>query len=323
MIEEKLNSLSNKLTRKNLGRGFGAPHNKTPLKKNNNMNYSNLINFFSNFKDNIIIKQIKKQLIKFVFKDRHTPFNKTKKIFLNKKYFIKNFFYDVYDYSHITQLVYSSYEHEHFLFYLNTFKENENFIDIGSNIGMHSFFILKYLRPKKVISVEPQSLCVHLQKKTLEGNIELASEKIEFINSAVGYKERNIKIFRNNTGSGTLVDDFGKEIIDLNNINTLEVTHTSVEDIFKKVTNGITNIKIDTQGAEIMILEEISKSNFIDNINKIIFEINLNEIDRLRNILNKYLNKFKLTDFNSFEVSINELHKHVKKDLVLSNLSLK
>ena len=44
------------------------------------MNFSSLINFFSNFKDNAIIKQIKKQLIRFIFKDRHTPFKKTKKI---------------------------------------------------------------------------------------------------------------------------------------------------------------------------------------------------------------------------------------------------
>ena len=287
------------------------------------MSFSSLINFFSNFKDNIIIKQIKKRLIRFVFKDRHTPFKKTKKIFLNEKYFIKNFFYDVYDYSHISQLVYSSYEHEHFLFYLDSFKENENFIDIGSNIGVHSFFVLKYLKPKKVISIEPQGLCMHLQKKTLEGNTELSPEKIEFINSAVGHNEKNIKIFRNNTGSGTLVDDFGKEYVDLNNVNTLEVTHISVEDIFKKVTSDITNIKIDTQGAEIIILEEISNSNFINNINRIIFEINLNQIDRLKDVLKKYLNKFKLTDFNNSEVSINELHKHVKKDLVLSNVIIK
>ena len=31
-------------------------------------------------------------------------------------------------------------------------------------------------------------------KKTLESNIEINSKKIEFINSAVGYKEKNIKL---------------------------------------------------------------------------------------------------------------------------------
>ena len=35
--------------------------------------------------------------------------------------------------------------------------------------------------------------------------------KINFINSAIGHKETNIKIFRNNTGSGTLVNDFGSD----------------------------------------------------------------------------------------------------------------
>ncbi len=51
-----------------------------PTKQDIDMNFSSLINFFSNFKDNAIIKQIKKQLIRFIFKDRHTPFKKTKKI---------------------------------------------------------------------------------------------------------------------------------------------------------------------------------------------------------------------------------------------------
>ena len=39
----------------------------------------------------------------------------------------------------VQQILYSSYEDKHFSFYLNSFKDNENFIDIGSNIGTHSF----------------------------------------------------------------------------------------------------------------------------------------------------------------------------------------
>lgn len=287
------------------------------------MSFFNLINFFSDFKDNIIIKKLKNKLIQFIFKDRHKPFKKTKKIYLSKNYSIKNFYIDVYDYSHVQQILYSSYEDKHFSFYLNSFKDNENFIDIGSNIGTHSFFVLKYLKPKKVISIEPQSLCMHLQKKTLESNIEINSKKIEFINSAVGYKEKNIKLFRNNSGSGTLINDFGKDHIDLNNLSTLEVNHISIEYIFKKIDNGVTNIKIDTQGAEISILEEIYNSDFINNINKIVFEINLNEIDRLKTVLKKYLKKFELTNFNNSKVSIDEVHRYVKNDLVLSNISLK
>jgi len=287
------------------------------------MKFSNLINFFSNINDYIIIKQIKKQIIKFFFKDRHTPFKKTKKIYLNKKYFIKNFYYDVYDYSHINQIFYSSYENKHFSYYLNSFKENENFIDISSNIENHSYFVLKYLKPKKVISIEPQGLCMHLQKKTLENNIEINSEKIEFINSAVGQNEKSIKLFRNNSGSGTLINDFGKDYVDINNLTILEVTHISIQDIFKKISNEITNIKIDTQGAEMKILEEIYNSNFIDNIKKIIFEINLNEIDGIKTVLRKYLKKFELTDLNNSNILINKVDRYVKEDIVLSNISLK
>ena len=96
-----------------------------------------------------------------------------------------------------------------------------------------------------------------------------------------------------------MINDFGKEHIDMNNLSTLEVTHISIEDIFKKIDNGVTNIKIDTQGAEIKILEELYNSNFINNINKIVFEINLNEIDGLKTVLKRYFKKFELTDFNN------------------------
>lgn len=265
------------------------------------MKFSKLINFLSNFVDGKIIKKIKNWLINFNFKDRHKPFKKIKKIYLNRKYHINNFYYDAYDYSHVSQLIYSSYEQDNFSYYLNSFKENENFIDIGSNIGVHSFFILKYLNPKNVISIEPQKLCIDLQKKTLKNNIELNADKIHFINSAVG-KKANIKMLRNNTGSGTLVDDFGKDYIDKNNLNTLAITKIIIEDIFKRISNNVTNIKIDTQGSEIDILEEIYSSKFINNVNKIIFEVNLNRIDEFKTILKNYTGKFKLINFNESKI---------------------
>ena len=66
-------------------------------------------------------------------------------------------------------------------FYLNSFLSDEIFIDIGSNIGTHSFFILKYLSPFKVLSIDPQKICIYLQKKTLSSNKDLNKEKIEFM----------------------------------------------------------------------------------------------------------------------------------------------
>ena len=93
------------------------------------MKFSKLINFLSSFNDRKIVKKLKDKLINFNFADRHVPFKETKKIYLNQKYFINNFHYDVYDYSHVSQLIYSSYEKDIFSYYLNSFKEGENFIE--------------------------------------------------------------------------------------------------------------------------------------------------------------------------------------------------
>ena len=53
------------------------------------MKYSSLIKFFANFQDGFIVTKLKNFLIKLNFRDRHTPFQKTRKYYINKKYFIE------------------------------------------------------------------------------------------------------------------------------------------------------------------------------------------------------------------------------------------
>lgn len=283
------------------------------------MTFAKLIYFLSKFTDSIIFNKIKTKLINFVFQDRHTPLKKTKKVYINQNYYIDNFYYDVQDYSHVSQIIYSSYEKDIFIYYLNNFKANENFIDIGSNIGIHSFFVLKYLNPKKVISIEPQKLCIDLQKKTLQNNTNLKSENINFINSALGPKKSKIQVFRGNSGSGSILNDFGNDPINPSNLYTFSITNKSIKDIFKLISNNVVNIKIDVQGSEMYILEELFKSDHIKYVKKIIFEINLYGIDKMKTLLKKYSDEFKLTNLDGSELSIEYLHHYVKNCLVLSN----
>ena len=280
--------------------------------------YSALVRFFANFQDGFIVKKFKDFLINFNFDNRHTPFQKTKKYYLNKKYFIENFYFNIYDFSNVDQLLYFEYEKNHFKFYLNSFLSDEIFIDIGSNIGTHSFFILKYLNPSKVLSIDPQKICIYLQKKTLSTNKDLNKEKIEFINSAVGDFPSELKLFRSNSGSATLANDFGSDSVDLFNIEKHNISNISIEDIFKKLSKKLVTIKIDVQGSEEKILDGIYNSNSLINIKNIIFEINNTNMDVLKIVIQKYLNKYKLIDLNYNEISILEIEKH--RDLVLSKI---
>ena len=288
--------------------------------------YSNIVKFISKFNDNYFLKKIKNAIINFNFRDRHTPFIKNvTKYFINKKFFIQNLNFDIYDYSHVSQIIFTSYEENHFKFYLNQVRKGEIFIDIGSNIGLHSFFVLKYLQPLKVLSIDPQKLCINLQKKTLSENKKLNSRKIEFINSAVGNLNRELTLFRNDSGSGTLCNDFGKDLVDFNNLEKENITYISIKKIFKKISNTISyklphvTIKIDAQGSEFEILNEIYNSNFLYCIKNIIFEVNSTNLNYQKTCLKKYIVKdYRLLTLDNLQVSINNIDNYIKSCLILS-----
>lgn len=158
-------------------------------------NYLKIINYFSGIEDSFYFNEkLKNFLLNFMFMYRHKPFQETIKIFITKKYCIEKFCFDIFDYSHVSQLIFANYEKNHFKFYLKNFYKNEIFVDIGSNIGVHSFFVLKFLDPFRVYSIEPQSLCADLQKKTLMNNKELAIKKNRFfiINKSINNKKKNL-----------------------------------------------------------------------------------------------------------------------------------
>ena len=141
------------------------------------------------------------------------------------------------------------------------------------------------------MSIDPQKICIYLQKKTLSCNNNLNKEKIEFINSAVGDSTSEIKLFRNNSGSGTLVNDFGSDPVDSVNIENHNISSISVEDVFKKLSKELVTIKIDVQGSEEKILNDIYNSNSLINIKNIIFEVNKTNLDNLKKVIQKYLTK--------------------------------
>ena len=98
------------------------------------------------------------------------------------------------------------------------------------------------------------------------------------INKAMSNKKLKLKIFRNNSGSGTLNDDFGSDHININNQEEKNIENIPVKKFFnilKNYKNKIT-IKIDVQGSEYSILKEIFKIKNISSIKNIIFEIILN-----------------------------------------------
>ena len=118
--------------------------------------YLTLVRFFANFQDGFIMKKFKNFLINFNFNNRHTPFQKTKKYYLNKKYFIENFYFDIFDYSNVLQLLYFEFEKNHFKFYLDSFLSDEIFGNdkLISLPLIEGFSVTKFISASLVLPID-------------------------------------------------------------------------------------------------------------------------------------------------------------------------
>jgi FkbM family methyltransferase len=287
------------------------------------MQIPNIHNFYQFLsKKNLLNDFIRNKFINFIFRERHTPYKKFRKYFINNKYFI-DIYIDIYDYSHVLQATKPEYESEIFLFYLKKLNKNHLFIDIGSNIGLHSFFVRKFLNIKNIYSVEPNLKCIFLQKKTISSNKNL---KIKIINKLITSLTNNVLVqINNNTGSGTINNDFGKDAPLAFNLNNSKVATISpskfIKNIRKKNLMSDFVIKLDIQGSEYNFLEDIKNILIHENYIKfIVFEINNKNFHLLKNLIIKLKTRFILTDLSMKLIEINFLpiNKLLKRNLLLS-----
>jgi FkbM family methyltransferase len=278
----------------------------------------NIINVIS--KDNIFTKQIRSKFINFYFKYRHRPFQKIKKYYLNEKFI--DVFYDINDYSHVVQVADPDFEKENFKYYLNAINKNTIFLDIGANLGIHSLFVAKYCNPQLVITVEPNPKCIYLIKKSINLNYKLLN-KIKIISKVASTTKNSIlTLFKNNTGSGSVCGDFGKDFIEKYNqekitCNTIKPTEL-INNIVRKNKKKEIFIKLDIQGSEYNFIQNIRNILLKKDIIKcIIFEINKKNISKLKLLIKNLSNKYFLTDINNANISNKNLLNFLKKNVVL------
>ena len=287
------------------------------------MQIPSLYNFYQFLsKKNLLNDFIRNKFINFIFRERHSPYKKFRKYFINNKYFI-DIYIDIYDYSHVLQAIKPDYESEVFLFYLKKLNKNNLFIDVGSNIGLHSFFVKKFLNIKNIYSVEPNLKCIFLQMKTINSNKNL---RVEIINKLITSGTNNfLTQFNNNSGSGTINNDFGKDpppTFNLNNSKTATIGYYKfIKNIRKKNLMSDFVIKLDIQGSEYNFLKDIKNILIHEKYIKfIIFEINSKNFYLLKNLIIRLKKKFMLTDLSMKLIEINSLpiNKLLKRNLLLS-----
>ena len=164
---------------------------------------------------------------------------------------------------------------------------NDTVIDIGGHIALFSLYAAEKCKSGKIFTFEPVKENFNLLKE----NIEINNFKNIFPkNIAVSNNNSNITIFLNDDQSG---HGMYKKTSKARNIKSI-----NLEEIFLENEITICNLlKIDAEGAEFEILENINK-NMFENVENIIFEYHIFEKNsnyRLENIIKKLeMNGYKI-----------------------------
>lgn len=168
-----------------------------------------------------------------------------------------------------------------------------NIIDCGANIGMATIYF-KYVYPNaKIIAFEPNPVAFYYLKKNIERN----NLDVEIYNVALGNKKEQISFFYNqdNLFVGSMIESRGGQ------------THIKVEVVklseflFSKKINLI---KIDVEGHENFIIDDLSEGNVLANSEMYILEYH-NNIDKHKNYLVDIINVF---EKNNFIYTFNSSH---------------
>lgn len=295
--------------------------------------HTNYIKFFSKKSPlDFIFRKFRNAYLKALAKNDLNPMKKMHKVFVSNDRKI-DIFMDSHDYSHIGQVADPNWENKIFNYYDKFDFDNLIFVDLGANIGCHTLFYYNFKKFDKLIYVEPNLKCVELFRKSLsvQKSYKENEEKVLILNNVVGEENGylDLKVFKNNSGSGTIVDYFGKEskknimLMSHSEFNSSKIESLTISNIFSKIEKKDNIIiKMDIQGAEPRILNQIG--DIIDHydVKLCFFEINDFDHDIMEKSLRKFKEKYFLYDLNDKQVDENNINKYLKDVLVLKSKSI-
>lgn len=154
------------------------------------------------------------------------------------------------------------YEREELSIISNAFEPGESFIDIGSNVGNHSVFVGKFLKPAHILAFEPNPEAYN----ALFANIVLNNllDKFDFSGLGVGLSDERtdnarMKVPSSNIGAARVIGSGG------------DIKLIRGDDVL--IQRKVDFLKIDVEGLEIGVLSGLRKT--IDTHRpKIFIEVN-------------------------------------------------
>lgn len=164
------------------------------------------------------------------------------------------------------------------------FKENCIVIDIGLNIGITSIFLAQKNNVKKIYAYEPFMPTYQQAIRNLNNNPGI-KEKMEFFSFGLGEENKQLTIHYNEDqpGSMSTVSDLYQ---DSPVIECIEIRQASavLKEIFDNHLELKKVLKIDCEGAELEILQDLQNNNLLSKIDLILLEWHLGYHEQLKEL---------------------------------------
>jgi FkbM family methyltransferase len=157
-------------------------------------------------------------------------------------------------------------------------------IDLGANHGLFTHLLL-IKGCEKIYVVEPLLKCCDSLKKNFD-------DRVVIINKAIS-KSTNVEIFYNNNNTALSYTDKEKENKHLSlNYETSTVEGISINKLFNEYSiNNVDFLKVDIEGDEYELFEDIEESNLL-KVDNLLIEFHHNVNDNIDTIIKRLKNNY-------------------------------
>lgn len=185
-------------------------------------------------------------------------------------------------------------------------------IDAGANIGMATVYFAYYYPDAKITSIEPDTDAFTILKRNMEMNH--LCERVHLVNVALGENNNeHVKLYHNGLPGRTTMSIL-PERAKLN-----EHTEVLMQTLSSYVASKVDILKMDIEGAEHEVLNEMEKSNRLKHIQVIVMEYHhiINSSMAARS-LSGFLGKLERAGFvYNLDTFQSSLFPHITQDVLI------
>jgi len=192
-------------------------------------------------------------------------------------------------------------------YFLGPCSDEQTIVDCGSNIGMSVLYFCLTYPNCKIFAIEADPTTYSVLVKNVESNKLLSN--VNCINTAItDTKKRQVTFYINNNEQGSLQMSTLPSRVD--NKKKIVVSASTLSSVIRKIKNKVNLLKIDIEGLETRVLNELPTQD-IRNIDQIIIEYH-HHIKPTEAAFSKLLNILEKNSFN-YQLSTNKIHFPFKK----------